>query len=258
MSEPLPELQAVDPRIAALRDRGAQRLDPGGFQYLDALDRRLRLQPEGVLRQLLERRLADALAAFGERVDAACAELEQIVAEGLQRHPQAAAGLRRLQADRDIRAARRHLARLDAVPRGDSALAELLRHIDGHGRSDTMLPGDPAATTSASDTAPLAELKTVQRFRDTWTRLRVVDQLARSQQQVPDNPGPLNSHLLVLRTLGRMQALSPAYLDRFIAHVETLMWLDGAGLRLEQEVVAARPVARERGARKSKAGDRKT
>ncbi|MEP6969323.1 MAG: DUF2894 domain-containing protein, partial [Betaproteobacteria bacterium] len=72
------------------------------------------------------------------------------------------------------------------------------------------------------------ELKTLRDFRDTWIRLSVERQLSRSQQKVPANPGPLNSHLLVLRALRRMQEISPAYLERYMAHVEILLWLEQA------------------------------
>jgi hypothetical protein len=72
------------------------------------------------------------------------------------------------------------------------------------------------------------ELRTLRHFRDTWTGLRVHRQMARSQEQAPENPGPLNSHLLVLRTLRRMQEIAPAYLEQFMAHAEALMWLDQA------------------------------
>jgi len=47
-----------------------------------------------------------------------------------------------------------------------------------------------------------------------------------ASQRAPDNAGPLNSHMLVLRTLGLMRELSPHYLRRFLSHTETLLWLD--------------------------------
>ena len=52
--------------------------------------------------------------------------------------------------------------------------------------------------------------------------------MSRSTQQAPDNPGPLNSHGLVLRALQQMQALSLAYLTRFLAQAEAWAWLDQA------------------------------
>jgi hypothetical protein len=35
------------------------------------------------------------------------------------------------------------------------------------------------------------------------------------------NAGPINSHMLVLRSLAMMQAISPDYLSRMISYVDT-------------------------------------
>ena len=86
----------------------------------------------------------------------------------------------------------------------------------------------PLAELMASLDRPATELRALSEFRSTWARLGVERQLSRSQASVPGNPGPLNSQLLVLRSLRLMQEISPAYLGRFMAHVETLMWLDRA------------------------------
>jgi hypothetical protein len=47
--------------------------------------------------------------------------------------------------------------------------------------------------------------------------------------QAPQNAGPINSHMLVLRSLGLMRDISPDYLNRFMAHVDTLLCLEEAG-----------------------------
>lgn len=74
---------------------------------------------------------------------------------------------------------------------------------------------------------PPAELQAVRRFSPTWARLRVDQQLARALARQPDNAGPLNSQRLMLQTLQRLRQLSPAYLQRFMAHAEALLWLEG-------------------------------
>ena len=40
--------------------------------------------------------------------------------------------------------------------------------------------------------------------------------------------GPLNSSQVMNRTLQAMRDLSPEYLDAFMAHVDTLLWLEQA------------------------------
>jgi len=69
----------------------------------------------------------------------------------------------------------------------------------------------------------------VRRFSHTWARLRVDQQLARALARQPDNAGPLNSQRLMLQTLQRLRQLSPAYLQRFMAHADALLWLEDRG-----------------------------
>jgi hypothetical protein len=50
------------------------------------------------------------------------------------------------------------------------------------------------------------------------------------------------TNMLVLRTLGLMRELSPDYLRRFMTHVETLLWLDQAGIKAKLPVGKAKVV----------------
>jgi hypothetical protein len=155
--------------------------------------------------------------------------------------------LQRLFAEGDWHALRRLMDQLDAPARG-GLLAELLATLDGRNALQTSPVADAAASAQPMAAGAADELKTLRDFRDTWTRLRVDRQLSRSQDKAPENPGPLNSHLLVLRALRRMQDISPAYLERFVGHVEALVWLDQAGVRS-----AAQPAKPGRAATGSKA-----
>jgi hypothetical protein len=78
------------------------------------------------------------------------------------------------------------------------------------------------------------------RFRETWAHMAAETQVARAAARVPDNAGPLNSHRLVMRSLGLMQAASPHYLRRFLSHVDTLLWLERASPLAATEAKPAR------------------
>jgi hypothetical protein len=52
--------------------------------------------------------------------------------------------------------------------------------------------------------------------------------LTASLAKQPENAGPLNSQRLIHRALSLMRELSPAYLQHFMAHVDTLMWMEQA------------------------------
>ena len=98
---------------------------------------------------------------------------------------------------------------------GTTPLGELLR---------TLAQQPPPSGSDMTSARP--ELKAVAAFRSTWAQLAAGRQLSRAVEQAPENAGPLNSHMLVLRALERMQATSPAYLKHFLAYVDTLLRLE--------------------------------
>lgn len=220
MTQPPPSAEPSAPpegawTVDGLRALGVPQRDPLGFAYLVALARRTATQPEPV-RQLLQARLARAMADCAQR----CGGLPT-----------------------GTDTARRRPAAPPARP-ALSPLAGLLRQLG------SASPG-PIAASVAVVAAPADELKALQPFKRHWSRLSAEGQVARSAAQLPANPGPLNSQLLALRALQQMQALSPAYLQHFVAQLEALLWLDSA-------TPPAAPMppkpARRDGLRKPKAG----
>lgn len=230
-----------DRTIDALRDRGADRFDPVGFRFIEALAERT-ASCEKAARPLLEIRLARALADYVERFERAEAEAGKTLADASTRFPEAATALARHCGRGDFGGMRRLLARLQARGR-PGALAALLDEIGRY--------------------APEAELKSVERFRTTWSRLAVERRLRHAFAQAPDNAGPLNSEHLVLRSLGLMRETSPDYLANFMSWVDALFWLEqAAGDPVGDRKVGPDRVDRvqgkdkERGARKRGAGRR--
>lgn len=228
----VPAPTADDP-LAALRARGAGRADPVRFRFLEALARRAAAQ-QGAARRLLDARLAQALADFAARLDAASDRAGAALAAAAGRHPEAAAALQPLFDAGDFAALHRRLAAL-ADPAVPTPLAGLAARLAQH----TPAAADPGAASEAHSAAVAApaELKSLRYFRNTWSKLSVEQQLAEALAQAPENAGPLNSHLLVLRALERMRDVSPDYLSRFMAYADALLWLaqaDGIDLPAER------------------------
>lgn len=177
------------------RERGADRLDPVRFRWIEALHRRAAGQT-GEARRLLDARVEQLMAAYAEHVAGAVS---------------ASSG--------DV----------DAVsppaPAG-SALAELLGYIASHAR-----PVDSGAAANAADmpTPAYSAQTMLEDVRDTWSRVSAEKQLRQSLDTVPTNAGPLNSSSLVHRSLLLMRELSPAYLRQFLSYVDALSWLEQMG-----------------------------
>ncbi len=96
------------------------------------------------------------------------------------------------------------------------------------------------------------ELASVRRFRRTWNGRLALQQLDQATARQPANAGPLNSHMLVLRSLDLMRELSPDYLRRFLVQLEALQWLKRAEQKAPREAgkAAATATPAKRGRRK--------
>jgi hypothetical protein len=73
-----------------------------------------------------------------------------------------------------------------------------------------------------------AESPRIQQFRKQLAQISVQKQVSQAMAQAPQNAGPINSHMLVLRSLGLMREASPDYLGRFMVYLDTLLSLDSA------------------------------
>ena len=71
-----------------------------------------------------------------------------------------------------------------------------------------------------------AESPRIQQFRKQLGQISVQKQVTQAMAQAPQNAGPINSHMLVLRSLGLMREASPDYLGRFMVYLDTLLCLD--------------------------------
>ncbi len=233
-------------RIDVLRARGAERFDPVRFRFIEAMARRA--VEHGIeARHVLDRKLAQALSEFHERFDRAARRAAETVAHGTARFPEAAEALAQDLDTGDYGGLHRLLARLEA--RGDSGpLTELLAHVARHATEGApQAPGQGAGVSGEAE----GELRSVRRFRSTWAKLSIDRQLSQAFAQAPENAGPLNSHHLVLQSLGLMRDIAPEYLEQFVSYVDTLLWLeqvDGA------RAPAPKSAGRSEAARKRKSG----
>lgn len=228
---------------AFLRNEGAQRLDPARFHYLELLSQRMDTAP-GEVRRILEGKLKVALADYGERFRRAQKAASDELATLSAKHPDLARELQRLFAAGDYRGMRQ-LGAQSAFNRPCAPLAQLNQYIQNVRQDgiDRRL-GSGLGSSLVSDMEASSEMASVRRFREAWSRIAAEDQVDQAVGRGPVNAGPLNSHMLVLRSLALMRKLSPDYLRRFLSHVDTLLWLDQANQKYTP--VKAKPARRSR------------
>jgi hypothetical protein len=200
-------------------------------RHIQALQRRAG-QHDGAVRQLIEARLQALRAAEAEATGQAPAPRAAVRLEG-------------------------------PAPRRAGLLAELLAHIEAQGAAGPRSPAGapaPAPTTSLAALDPPArhpgvrtrprELKALRDHAPAWAGLRMQQRVRQALAAVPPQAGPLNTQRLLHETLCRLQAASPAYLQRLVAQVETLLWLEqqAQGAALPKPARPARAPVAGRGA----------
>jgi len=191
--------------VAEALARGDQRFDPVRFRVIEAMARRAAAF-DGEVRRIVDDKVIALLAVYGEDLEKAKAA--EVTKQQAQPERDAFADL--------IEHIARHAPAADDVP----AMAAAAK---------TTAPGKPAPRPRSSPSvapAPAAELKSIRYFKSTWSRLSADRRLNQSLAKVPQNAGPLNSHQLVHRSLTLMRDMSPEYLNRFMAYVDALSWVE--------------------------------
>jgi len=176
---------------ASLEAAGAARLDVVGWHYIELLSQRARAH-RGPAQKLLNDKLQTRLEEFKRRWDGA-----------------------------------QSAAKADAVASAQSPLAALLADMAQH--APTTAATSTAITATAVKAVWRAESPRVQQFKKQLGKISVQKQVKQAIALAPQNAGPINSHMLVLRSLGLMRDASPDYLNRFITYVDTLLCLEEAG-----------------------------
>jgi hypothetical protein len=185
--------------LERLSDGRAPSPDPLRLHYLQALARRMQAAAPAV-QPLLQARLQQALAEMPEVAPG----------QGVAAQP----------------AAPRPPIRGAAAQEPATPLGRLNAHI-----ANAALVDESEGLRSGADRR---DLRSARRFRETWALISAETQVDQAVHRGPENAGPLNSHSLMLRTLGLMRELSPDYLRCFLAHADTLLWLEQAYGQLKQ------------------------
>ena len=207
-SAPRPADEDLLALMARLEAAGAESADAVGWHYIRTMAERASTQPVPV-HALLHNKLRQAMR-----------ELETRLA----------------QKTADANAADATVTHDTQILPPASPLALLLQDMGGSTTADRPAPHSPMLQP---------ESPRVRQLRQQLRRIGVQKQVSRAMASGPQNAGPINSHMLVLRALGLLRGISPDYLQRFMVHLDTLLCLH------DQQAQAATPAARSSRSRKS-------
>ncbi len=232
---------SLQPALAELEALGAERFDPVRFRYIKTMARRSE-ELGGAVADIVANKALLALEDYHSALDRARTKAQGLLQQVADTRPELEQRARALFDAFEYQALQRLAARrqqdptsgalsalLDRMAGGDQAgtaagaMGELLRRqeADAVRAVSTGTPGLPAQGPG--------ELRAASYFRDARQQRNAEKLVSREVLAAPEDSGPLNPQKLAIRSLLAMGDLSPAYLGRFVASVETLLWLEKAG-----------------------------
>jgi hypothetical protein len=240
-----PELEE---QLEQLRSIGAHQYDPVQFRYIEAMARRAHEQGEAV-GSLVRNSALSALVQYREKFALAQKVAAVALAEGLSRYPEAAEPLQQHFDGCDFSGLNRLLVKLRRAT-ATQPLADLAGYVAGSKPAvDTQLQSpsfddilrqaerklvnnvfDADATShETGGHGDADELSSIHYFRESLVRRNADKLVTQAIREIPEGAGPLNSQKLIVQSLASMRDLSPHYLNRFVAYIDTLLWLEQAG-----------------------------
>lgn len=232
--------------IAALVDSGAQRFDPVRFCYIESMARRA-LDQAAPLGHITEGKALAALQHYQADLLVAQEEAAAMVTRATADFPDASDTLQQLFEQYQFRAIRQLVNREQRqnIAGLIAGLTSQVTRSEGSARHDAgtasfadilrQQENDVVAATSDATavTNNTGELKSVRHFRQSLEKISIEKLVARALKEVPEDAGPLNPQMLVIRSLTTMRELSPQYLNRFVSYMDTLLWLEQADEHLK-------------------------
>ena len=194
--------------IASLLEHGADSFDPIRFRYIESMIKRAGEQRK-LVAQVIEKKVRKALDDY-QNDAAKCKETSQNQ------------GVEISEARAELIALTQHLDQGkshddDGVNEG--SFTNILRQQES----------DVVQSFAGTATGQRREPNAIRLYRESWAKQNSDRLVVQSVKSGPEDPGPLNSQMLVIHSLSTMRGLSPDYLNRFVAYVDTLLWLEQAG-----------------------------
>ena len=225
--------------LIGLRQRECHNFDPIRFSYLEAMARRAQGQGESVghiVEQLglaaLEQYSADL--ALAQEEAAACLDTAgSAQAEELQELFQACkyremkrllTRARRSTTNESLVAMSTYISNPEPVAAKHAVTPSFDDILRAHEQELIQTGGNSSVQEQGR-----AEHSAIHHFREALVKRNADKLVTKLINEIPEDAGPLNPQKLIVQSLASMRDLSPHYLNRFVAYIDTLLWLERAG-----------------------------
>ena len=237
---------AIQNRLDTMREGFHNRCDPVRFRYLESMFERLKSHRASV-RDMMASKLLNALEGYSSEFLRTQEEAQEWLEDIAYHAPEKATKAQELFDQCEFQALRRMFQALEADREPTSNSREMLTALVQKIKSFELEDSDESENLSLADrvsaqdeevlsqyidigsvggTHKQAEPRFVRQFREASERSYMDDLVTQSLRDKPENPGPINPHMLAIRSLEMMRDLSPAYLSKFVSYVDSLFWIE--------------------------------
>ena len=239
---------ALQETIENLANKGASKFEPALFKYIESMSHKASTLDSQV-KALVENKALNALSVYMARFSQAEIQARNCVENILITHPELMEELNEYLQQGNFKAIEYYDAAI-ARSAKPSAINQLLERLN---QSSLPVKTSSVSTTlserlqqqestindnfETSPTTPVqnqSELTSIEQFKRSLDQLNTEKFINHVVNEVPENPGPLNAHMLVIKALSSMQDISPDYLRRLVDYLDSLFWLDKAGKNLKK------------------------
>ena len=242
------ESLALAPMLSALRESGAHNYDPVRFSFIEAMAARVGGRGEAVgsrVDQAAQKALHEYrtdLTLAQEEAKAFLNTSDTVLAEELQQLFQACkyremkrllARPRRSRSSESLAALSAYISipqQVFANPSVPPSFDDILRQQE---QELLQSGGNSSAIEGSEDESVLVagpvEHRSIHHFRETLVKRNADKLVTQLIKDIPEDAGPLNPQKLIVQSLASMRDLSPHYLNRFVAYIDTLLWLEKSG-----------------------------
>lgn len=237
-------------KIEAMKANGVDRYDPVRFCYIQSMIQRANEKSAAVY-EIIAKKAAAEIAAYQADFNNARHEAAEMINHHYPLPPEEEDNIRRLFENNEFKKIKRLIRKIarrhrqtelslltDQLEQFTSGLDEKNNSLSPSFIDDLLRRQERDVVLSvenfAAKNAPVLPAEKNQtsallRFKETIAKVYSDRLITQAVHDLPENAGPHNSQMLATRSLSALHKISPNYLNRFISHIGTLIWLKQIG-----------------------------
>ena len=234
----------LESKLTSLKEIQANNFAPARFVYIATLLAKAQTAKQSV-GDVLKQKVAFALNSYQQDFDNAHRNAQTLAEQIIEQQPKASAQVQLLmlncQFDELNKLANKQqhiepspLAALNnyinqeqdqAVDNPQESFSDMLNLIESKAVKNSQRPFQQTATSKTNKAAELKSFNSFKQFKEKYDTDKLVEQMITLR---PENLGPLNPHMLLIKSLESLRELSPQYLSRFVTYIDALLRLEDA------------------------------